>query len=117
MALVDDIAAIDADPALSPDQKRREKYRLKSSSLYQAALPYVGQQYTFRGVTYRLIALSTSHQPLGGTLIEDCLYVAYTRSDVPGLQERVFVNPPVLTADKREALLEVVQTMLDDSGV
>jgi hypothetical protein len=113
MALVDDIAAIDADPALSLEQKRREKYRLKSSSLYQAALPYVGQQYAWKGVTYRLIALSTQYQPLGGALIEDCLYVAYTRSDVPGLQERVFVNPPVLTSDRREALLEVVQTLLE----
>jgi hypothetical protein len=117
MALVDDIAAIDADPALSPDQKRRQKYALKSSSLYQAALPYVGQQYAWKGVTYRLIALSTQYQPLGGTLIEDCLYVAYTRSDAEGLQERVFINPPVLTGDKREALLEVVQSVIADSGV
>ena len=114
MAVVDQIAAIRADDSINDAEKRRRVDALKSSSLVAAAQPFVGKSYTWKGVTYRLIAAQTTFQPLNAALMENVLYVVYTRSDQQGLQERVIVNPPVLTGDRREALLEVVQTLLED---
>lgn len=112
MTVSSDLAAIDADSTLTPDEKRIARYALKCGSLYNALLPYVAKQWNYQGVTYRLISVATSYKPLGSPLIENVLYVVYTRSDRPGeLEERIFSNP-LFEVDGVEDLIGAAKLMI-----
>jgi hypothetical protein len=54
MALLDDLAAIENDGGLTPEQKRAARYALKSGAYVDALAPLIGQTFTKGVYTLRI---------------------------------------------------------------
>lgn len=117
MALVDDIAAIDANPDLTDDQKRSQKYKVKGDALVIAINKVVGQTIT-RGIYTVLISEPVYYDEGMKALAVPRLEI--TKDGVPvSLSLPIyFRNPPILArfggGQVREDLDEVAMQIITD---
>jgi hypothetical protein len=105
---------IDANPLLSAASKRADKYTLKCTSIANAVAPYVGNTYRYQGVDYTIHMCRAD--VIDGTPVLRIVVSGIRVSDgstvLSAADEHRIVNPPILTSDKRESLIEAAQQML-----
>lgn len=94
MAIVDDLAAVEARADLTPDQKRLERYRIKSVALRDNLAAVVGQTFNLAEFTVRITQLPQYDAERNWLMVwcEIQVHGSPIALDLP----LCFVNPPVL---------------------
>jgi hypothetical protein len=108
------IEAVNADPSLNEDQKRKERYRIKCDGLASALQPYVGQTYLYEGVNWTLLHAS-SFEEAGEKYLRLVARGVRASDGVRILSpkdELIFVNPPILDKTGVENLLQTAREII-----
>jgi hypothetical protein len=105
---------IETNPLLTSETKRKDKYTLKCTSIADAVAPYLGNTYRYQGVDYTIHMCKAD--VIDGTPVLRIVVSGIRVSDgstvLSAKDEHRIVNPPILTSDKRESLIEAAQQML-----